>query len=303
LIGVKEHVPPGLTILPTLLGSEHRRNGEDPMSYKSILVNLDIDGPIVPVVKAAAELAGRFQARLIGFCAAAAPMPMAGPESAGLAAETWIQMRDDIQSRFKDVHDNFVKAIDGNVVSDWRETLDHPTRALAEASRAADLIVMGAIEGAATGDAYRRADPGSVALQAGRPLLVVARDTKQVLAKKVVVAWKDTREARRAVADAVPLLKWADRVTVVTVATEIDQRVRDSLADVVAFLGTHGVNAHPELIEAPDDFIGLFTFIDAGDVDLVVSGAYGHSRLREWVFGGVTRSLLDDNRICRFMAS
>ena len=60
---------------------------------------------------------------------------------------------------------------------------------------------MGAVEGAATGDAYRRADPGSVVLQAGRPLLVVARHVEQVTAGNVVVAWKDTREARRAVAD------------------------------------------------------------------------------------------------------
>ena len=77
------------------------------MSYKSILVNLDIDGPIVPVVKAAAHLAGRFQARLIGFCAADAPMPMAGPEGSALAAETWMQMREDIQSRLKELRGKF----------------------------------------------------------------------------------------------------------------------------------------------------------------------------------------------------
>ena len=150
------------------------------MGYKSILVNLDIDGPAVPVVKAAADLAGRSGARLIGFCAADAPIPMAGPESSALAAETWMQMRDDLQSRFKELHDTFGKLVAGKVAAGWREALGNPTRALTEAARAADLVVMGAAEGAATGDAYRQADPGSVALQAGRPLLVVARDTEQV---------------------------------------------------------------------------------------------------------------------------
>ncbi len=274
------------------------------MSYRSILVNLDIDGPVVPVVKAAAGLAARFQARLIGFCAADAPVPMsAGPDSAGLAAETWMQMRDDIQARFKDLHGEFSRLIAGKIATEWRDALDNPTRALAEASRAADLVVISAAEGAATGDAYRQTDPGSIALQTGRPLLVVARATEQVLARNVVVAWKDTREARRAIADAVPLLKSAETVTVLTVAAEAHQGIRASLADVVAFLGAHGVQAHPELIESPDEHLALFEALDKIGADLIVSGAYGHSRLREWAFGGVTRSLLDETGRNRFMSS
>ena len=273
------------------------------MSYRSILVNLDIDGPVLPVVKAAADLAWRFGAKLIGFCAADAPIVMAGPAGASLAAEAWMQMRDDIQARFKDLHGEFGKLIAGKVVTEWREALDNPTRALAEATRTADLVVMGAVEGAATGDAYRRADPGSIALQAGRPLLVIARDTEQVRARNIAVAWKDTREARRAVADAIPLLKLADKVTVMAVVPEIDQWVRTGLADVVAFLGTHGVKAHPELVEGTDEHLTLFRSLDNSGADLVVSGAYGHSRLREWAFGGVTRSLLDETGLNRFMSS
>jgi len=273
------------------------------MSYKSILVNLDIDGPIAPIVKAAADLAGRFQAKLIGLCAADAPIVVAGPAGADLAAQAWMQMRDDIQSRFKHLHAEFGKLAAGKIVTEWREALDNPTRALAEAARAVDLIVMGAVEGAATGDAYRQADPGSVALQAGRPLLVVARDTEQVRARNVVVTWKDTREARRALADSLPLLKAAETVTVVTVSTEVDQRVRASLADVMAFLAVHGIEARPELIEGPDEHIALFEALDNIGADLIVSGAYGHSRLREWAFGGVTRSLLDETGRNRLLSS
>ena len=275
----------------------------DPMGYKSILVNLDIDGPVVPVVKAAADLAGRSGARLIGFCAADAPIPMAGPESSALAAETWMQLREDIQSRFKELRGKFEALVAGTVEAGWREALDNPTRALAETSRAADLIVTGAVKGAGTGDAYRRVDPGSIVLQAGRPLLVVARDAEHVPGKNVVVAWKDTREARRAVVDAIPLLKSADKVTVVAVVPEVDQWVRASLADVVAFLGTHRIKATPELIEGNDEHLTLFRSLDNSGADLIVSGAYGHSRLREWAFGGVTRSLLDETRLNRFMSS
>ena len=174
---------------------------------------------------------------------------------------------------------------------------------MVEASRSADLIIMSASEGAATGGSYRVADPASVVLRAGRPLLVVAGKAEQVPTKKIVIAWKDTREARRAVADAVPLLGSADEVTVVTVAGQVDQWVREGLADVADFLGGHGIKTTREMIEGPDEVISLLEFLDLSGADLVVSGAYGHSRLREWAFGGVTRSLLDETGLNRFMSS
>lgn len=273
------------------------------MSYKSILVNLDIDGPVVPVVKAATDLAVRMEARLIGFCSADAPMPMATPESGALAAEAWMQMRENIETRFRELRGKFGDLVAGTVKTEWREALDNPSHALARESRAADLIVMGASEGAATGDAYRRADPGSVALQAGRPLLVVARNAEQVHAKDIVVAWKDTREARRAVADALPLLRAASSVTVVTVMAAKEPWSEQGIADVAAFLACHGVKAGSEILESPDESGRLVEFITASRADLVVYGAYGHSRLREWAFGGVTRSLLDETGLNRFMSS
>jgi nucleotide-binding universal stress UspA family protein len=273
------------------------------MSYKSILVNIDIDGPVVPIIKAGIDLARRHEAKLIGLCAADAPLPMAGPEGGAIAAEAWQQMRDDIEKRLKGVHAEFDRLTADSVKAEWREGLTSPTHAVVEASRSADLIVMAASEGASTGDAYRAADPAGIVLRAGRPLLVVAGKTEQVVARKVVLTWKDTREARRAIADAVPMLVAAEEVTVVTVAAQVDEWVQESLTDVVAFLAAHGVEAKRELIVSPDEYIELFRFIDGSHADLVVSGAYGHSRLREWVFGGVTRSLLDETGLNRFMSS
>ena len=72
---------------------------------------------------------------------------------------------------------------------------------------------------------------------------------------------------------------------------------------MIAFLAAHGVKAGPKLIDSRDEYIDLLNFIDGSEADLVVSGAYGHSRLREWAFGGVTRSLLDETRLNRFMSS
>ncbi|MEI5681775.1 universal stress protein [Mesorhizobium sp. CCNWLW179-1] len=273
------------------------------MSYKSILVNIDIDGPIAPIVKAAMDIARRYDARLIGLCAADAPLPMAGPEGGSLAAEAWQLMRDDIEKRLKDVRAEFERLTTNVVKTEWREGPTSPTQAVVLASRTADLIIMAASEGASTGDSYRVANPASVVLRAGRPLLIVAGKTEHIRTKKIIVAWKDTREARRAVADAVPLLMSADAVTVVTVSAQVDEWVREGMTDVVAFLTGHNIKARTELIESPDEYIELFKFIDGSDADLVVSGAYGHSRLREWAFGGITRSLLDEAGLSRFMSS
>jgi nucleotide-binding universal stress UspA family protein len=273
------------------------------VSYRSILVNLDIDGPIIPIVRAATGLAERLEAKLIGFCAADAPLPLAGPGGEALVAEAWQQMRKDIENRCKALHEEFGKLTAGTVQTEWRAATDNPTPALANASRAADLIVMSARKGVATGGAYRVADPGSLVLQAGRPLLIVGAGTEQVASKKIVVAWKDTREARRAVADAVPLLQAADEVTVVTVAPEAEQRLRDGIADTAAFLVRHGIKARTEFVESSGDSDRLVEFIGSHRPDLVVSGAYGHSRLREWAFGGVTRSLLDESGLNRFMSN
>lgn len=71
----------------------------------------------------------------------------------------------------------------------------------------------------------------------------------------------------------------------------------------MAFLAAHGVKTEGKLIESPDEYVELFNFVDASGADLVVSGAYGHSRLRQWAFGGVTRSLPNETHLSRFMSS
>ncbi len=273
------------------------------MTYKSILVNIDIDGPVAPIVKAAIDLAQRHDATLIGFCAADEPLPAAVPESGGIAVTAWTEMRDEIEKRFKEVKAEFEHLTAGSVAAHWRESLASPTASVVNASRRADLVVMSASKGAATGDSYRVADPASVVLRAGRPVLLVSDKVERLRADRIIVAWKDTREARRAIADAVPLLAMAEEVTVVTVAGGADEWIGESLRDAVDFLSAHGVNASPKLIDSKDEYMALFNFIDGSSVDLVVSGAYGHSRLREWVFGGVTRSLLDENRLNRLLSS
>lgn len=273
------------------------------MSIKTILVNLDVDGPVEPSIQAACDLARRFRAKVIGLCAADAPMPITYPEVDPAVVGVWDQVRDQIKARFHELHTVFDQLTADGVEPQWRESLGPPTNVLIEAARAADLIVMGAPKGAASGNTYRAADPGSVLLQAGRPVLVLSYGTDHVPLGRAVVAWKDTREARRAVADAIPLLSCAREVTVVAIAAEVDSWVKDGVNDVVAMLSGHGIQARSELIESSDEDEKLTEFIATVGADFVVSGAYGHGRLREFVFGGVTRSLLDRTGIDRFMSN
>ena len=107
----------------------------------------------------------------------------------------------------------------------------------------------------------------------------------------VLVAWKNTRETRRAVFDAMPFLKRAEAVNLVEIQ---ENGETDSLKDAEAFLSAHAVRVHAERLEGDLTRIEeqLTAFAQRAQSDLIVAGGYGHTRIRELVFGGVTRSLI-----------
>jgi nucleotide-binding universal stress UspA family protein len=123
--------------------------------------------------------------------------------------------------------------------------------------------------------------------------------------RSVLIAWKDTAEARRAVADALPILRKATEVTVVEIVEEqADRAVAVSrVRDVVAWLSRHGINASERVPdqcgEAGKALERIASEIGAG---LVVAGAYGHSRLREWILGGVTQRLINPAGRCSLLS-
>ncbi|WP_421914395.1 universal stress protein [Mesorhizobium sp.] len=269
------------------------------MSYKSIAVNLAVDADPSPMVKAATELAKHFGARLIGL--AAADVPPLVPTGDGMVFDGEIMQiqREQIEERLHELRAEFEKLVPSTVASEWGQAVCSPTRFLTVSARAADLIVVG---GDKADNVYRDVDIGSLALGAGRPVLVAATNGQHVRGGTVLVAWKDTREARRAVADALPFLARANEVVVATMDTDPDGSIHNSLADVAAFLELHGVKARTELLVGEGDGGRLLAFAHSIHADLIVSGAYGHSRLREWAFGGLTRRLLEESGINRIMS-
>ncbi|TIS53086.1 MAG: universal stress protein [Mesorhizobium sp.] len=269
------------------------------MSYKSIIVNLAVDAPPTAIVKVGVELAERFGARLIGLAAADVPPLVATGHGMVYEGEVMQIQRTEIEKRLAELRAEFERLVPASISSEWGQDVCSPTRFLSVSARAADLIVIGSEKGE---NVYRAVDVGSLALGTGRPVLVVANNVEHVMAKTVLIAWKDTREARRAVADALPFLAKANEVVVATVGTDRHESIRDSLADIAVFLEHHGIMARTELITGEADGDHLLTFARSIHADLIVCGAYGHSRLREWAFGGITRTLIEEDSINRFMS-
>ena len=182
---------------------------------------------------------------------------------------------------------------------EWRGILDYPRNLIPREVRAADLLIIG--QDGAFGDTYSDLNPGVAILRAGRPVLVVPNKVESLSARRIVIAWKDTREARRAIMDALPFLRAAAEVLVVEVCeTGAESEAHDHIDDVTNYLVRHKVIVGANTCLRAQSSIApeLQRFAKDEGADLIVAGGYGHTRLGEWIFGGVTRSLLADSPVC-----
>jgi nucleotide-binding universal stress UspA family protein len=267
------------------------------VSYSTLLVHLDAAGPNRNVLVAAASLAQQNDARIIGV-AACQPIQI-GMDAADATGAIFTLERELAEQALQAVEAEFrACAAIQPFVLEWRpiSTMDPVSHVVAQEARSADLLIASARFGPAN-NAARHADAGELILHAGRPVLMVPDSPSTSRFNTVVIAWAETRECRRAVVDALPILKRAERVVVVEVASApADTQFQSQ--DVVAWLARHRVNAD-QIIAQPSGSTAASLALIAGeqDADLIVAGAYGHTRLREWTFGGVTRDLLlRDNR-------
>lgn len=263
------------------------------MSYKTLMVHLDLDVPNDARLAVAGALAERFDASVIGI-AAADFQP--STYFYGSFGDTLIsQGQEEIKKGLQKLEELFRSALKGRADKlDWRSAIGHPVPFIAAQARAADLVIVNryTIEGLA--DLTREVDPADLVMSAGRPLLVVPPDATSINSDTVVIGWKDTREARRAVLDALPLLRASRKAIVVTIEEAANLRpAHEAAADVVAFLQRHGVVAEAAAKPPTDDVAGVLEEVARDHkADIIVVGAYGHNRLTEWALGGVTRDIL-----------
>lgn len=149
-------------------------------------------------------------------------------------------------------------------------------------------------------DSTRRVGIADLVMQAGRPVLIVPYNREEINLNHVVVGWKGTRESRRAIADALPLMKLAGKVTVMAITPDSElSRIKDHFSDVINWLERHGIRAKAEAVATEgEDSRRVSELAREKGADLIVAGAYGHSRVREWVLGGVTKDVWLDSDRC-----
>jgi nucleotide-binding universal stress UspA family protein len=266
------------------------------MSFKDVLVHVDTNPACGARIEIAARLAVWHDAHLTGFHVMAYP-PIPGYVEVELPQEVHEvqarRLREDAE-RARHLFDAAARAVGAPRV-EWRVVEGGILETARLHGRYFDLVVVG--QGIDVDDPTGALSvlPGELALSIGRPVLVVPRyGTFPTLGDHVLVGWNASREAARAINDALPLLRRAQRVTVLSVDPADHPEQRLPGADITLHLARHGVNAVAAQTRGADISVGDVLLSYAADVgaDLIVCGAYGHSRLREMVLGGVTRHLL-----------
>ena len=275
------------------------------MIYNTIMVQLGIDGPAAPRIRFARQLARHFEAELIGFAAAEARPMAAAADGAIVDGELMARQIEDIEALLKELKLEFEREAEDSDRISWRGFVGSPTGLLVEQARAADLIVTGTPGEEALPDYYRTVDTGELILAAGRPVLIASQEWVPIAAERIVLGWKDTREARRATADAMPFLARAKEVLVAAVDGVDTDEQKESVVDVLRYLMRHGVKARSDVLHTNGRNVSevLADTARQMDADLIVAGGYGHTRLREWAFGGVTRQLLQDGMVHRLISN
>lgn len=265
------------------------------MEFKTLMVHLELGQSNDRLLAIATDLAQRLKAHIVGI-AGCQPVLLDWAD-AYISAEVLAEDRKEIEKQLVAAEKEFRAAMDGKAVSaEWRSTVTMGSLAdyIANQARAADLIITGPDIGPSLFDHTRRVGITDLVMDAGRPVLIVPKGQGQLPLHHVLIGWKGTRECRRAAADALPLLKLAYQVSVMEIAADEDlSRAKHHVSDVVDWLGRHGVKAKAAAFAAAGpDSDRLQELGREMQADLVVAGAYGHSRLREWVLGGVTGDFL-----------
>lgn len=273
------------------------------MTYKTLMAQISVGKSNGELLRITSDLAARHDARIVGI-AACQPMPLAYGDGYPSGAAI-VDCQNQLKAELRNAEAEFREALkDSKAKLEWRS--DYTTEALpyylASEARCADLIIA-SVGGASAFDTSRHTSLGDLVIRAGRPILVVPDTGASTPFNRIVVAWKDTREARRAAVAALPMLALASHVTVLEVADEPDMpAARGRGEDVANWLAEHGIAAVSSAVASSgDNFDQIGALLNEHAAELVVAGAYGHSRLREWAFGGVTRGLLKGGR-CALLA-
>ena len=269
--------------------------------YKDILIPyVNADSERAPA-DAAIAIADVLQAHVAMLITIDVPRPMPSDWGA-MAYDMYARLHEEARKRAYEraeaLRDKFAHAAVQVEIRTTEAVSLNPQNAAALQARYADLSVLPAMPRDGADNMYVHDYFHDLLRQSGRPVLVVPRDSRAMLPpKRAVIAWKPTREASRAIADAMPLLHRAEAVDVLVIDPEVGEAAHggEPGADIAAHLARHGLKV--DVVTRPRmNFSVAYAVLDyarAVGADLVVAGGYGHSRLREAMLGGTTRELLE----------
>jgi nucleotide-binding universal stress UspA family protein len=265
-------------------------------TFSSIMVPVGLGAQTERRVKFAVELADRFSSHLVGVGVEELIPPLYFEGSIG-GTPGYIELeKQRVATDLKQAEVLF-RGLAGTRSAEWRSDVTLPSPFLCKQARACDLVVVSRQGIHDEQQGLMAVAPADVVMSAGRPILVLPPLKERATFNRIVVAWKDAREARRAIWDGLPLLKRADTVFILAVGR---RELKESVDDVAAYLRRHGISGKPIVRAEGERSVGddIMQFVDDEGADLIISGAFGQSRAREWIFGGVTRDLLNETRVC-----
>ncbi|OWV94210.1 universal stress protein [Rhizobium sp. R72] len=269
------------------------------MSYKTILAILDTVDNAKAVADFAFAIAAQTNAHVIGLHAetvAVVPLvaPMEIPDPVAVQA-----LQDMARAETVEVERIFRRKAQAEGVSyEWRNfasSTGYGTAPLIESARSADLLIASQANPAKPSDSH--VDIDNFLFESGRPVMMipfVLRQPKPI--KRVLIAWNGSREAARAAFDALPILKAADEVEIFSV-DPVDNALQSAAvagADIASALSRHGVKVTLATAQSVDKSAStvIENRLSDSSIDLLVMGAYTHSRLWQMIFGGTTKTLL-----------
>ncbi len=268
------------------------------MSFKTLLVHADNSKHCASRIDLSLEIAKGLNAHLVGLYVSYAVEMLNYPFEGGLASIANAVLRDveaDAEKAAKVFDDRVRRA--GFAGAEWRRAEGYTEDAIQLNARYADLVVVSQPD-PNDNPAFIPLDfPAGLALSVPRPILVIPHaGTFNDVGRNVLVAWNGSREATRAVTDALPLLMRADKVTVLVQNPGQGRLEHGEIpgADLALYLARHGVKVESACDEKIEIDAGEWLLSRAADFgsDLIVMGAYGHRRLREWMLGGATRTVM-----------
>lgn len=265
------------------------------MALKNLMVAVDSGAATANRVDYALRLAEKHDAHLIGLHIQP-PANIPGYVLAQIPAEARSVHETATREQAEQAHAAFTEAArraGRDDRTEWRDIRGYPTSVAALQVRYCDLMVIGQTDPESERNAAP--EPDAMVLMSGRPVLLAPYSFRPgEVGRRVVIAWNASREAARAVADAMPILETAEKVTVLAVNPDPWQVGDAPGADIALHLSRHGIDAEAAHIRAdhlePGD--ALLSRVSDLDADLLVMGGYGRTRFRELVLGGVTRKIL-----------